>query len=529
MMKAIFFTNAKYYLLLWFFIFGNIFVNAQASYTAGTCKGTFMDIRATGTLLPGSQGDDVVPTFAFPFPVIFYTNSYSSATIGSNGFIRFTPSTRSGGDFGNVALAPGFNLIAALWDDLNTTTGTGELDNGIYTQVMGAAPNRVLIIQWVSSYIGSSANSDQITFEVKIHETTNEIEIIHQDLIDGTDTQNNGISATVGVAGLSNTTVTQSYFNQTIIVPKFLSYKPFTNTLIPPPYTFATCAPSFVDIRTTGALVPGSLGDDVTVAIAIPFAFMFYNQCFTTGTAGSNGFLRFAPSSRTGGDFSNVTLASGMNLIAPLWDDLNTTSGTGELDNGIYTQINGAAPNRNFVIQWVGSYLGSSGNTDQIVFQVILFEGTNQIIITHNDLTDGTDTQNGGSSATVGIAGPLGSTFVQTSLNTTITPIPSCFNYTPGVCSPAQDITCPASVGPLQCGSLSPITTISGELDTFDLKFNRPTIGACVGDTFNTPYYEVKTLLTLKAGTYTFQQHLAWIFSQRYIKDHLILVCLVRI
>ena len=157
-MKAIFFTYSKY-LLLCVFIFGNFEAFSQASYTAGTCKGAFMDIRATGTLLAGSQGDDVTPTFAFPFPVIFYANSYSSATFGSNGFIRFTPSTRSGGDLTNVALVPGFNLIAALWDDLNTTTGTGELDNGIYTQVMGAAPNRVLIIQWVGSYFGSSANS----------------------------------------------------------------------------------------------------------------------------------------------------------------------------------------------------------------------------------------------------------------------------------------------------------------------------------------------------------------------------------
>ena len=111
-----------------------------------------MNISGSGSLLAGSQADDAALTFALPFPMIFYGTSYSTCELGTNGWMRFAGSSRSGTDLSNVALTPGMNLIAPQWDDLTLVTGSGELNNGIYTQVMGTAPNRVLVIQWLGSY-----------------------------------------------------------------------------------------------------------------------------------------------------------------------------------------------------------------------------------------------------------------------------------------------------------------------------------------------------------------------------------------
>ncbi|MBK9377297.1 MAG: HYR domain-containing protein [Saprospiraceae bacterium] len=413
----------------------------------------------------------------------------------------FAGSSRSGTDLSNVALTPGRNLIAPQWDDLTLVTGSGELNNGIYTQVMGTAPNRVLVIQWLGSYFGSSGNSDQITFEIKYHETTNEIEILLQDLTDAADTQNNGASATVGVAGPTGTTVTQLYFNQVISpIPQARSFKPYTS--VPPSnYTASTCGSGFIDIRNPANLIAGTQGDELTANVTLPFKFNFYGQCITSGVVSTNGFLRFSPSSRSGADLSNAALTAGMNLIAPLWDDLNSATSLSEPSNGIYAQTNGVAPNRQYILQWVTSYFGSSNNSDSLLFEIILFEQTNEIRILHQDVTDGTDTQNGGSSATVGIAGPSGTSFVQTSLNTAFS-APTCFSYIIP-CATPTDITCPANVGPVQCGTLNPLTTLSGNLISSDPSFIRPANASCILDSINRPYYDVIPLVVLKPGTFT--------------------------
>lgn len=118
----------------------------------------------------------------------------------------------------------------------------------------------------------------------------------------------------------------------------------------------------------------------------------------------------------------------GNNGIFPFWNDLNGAP-------GVYTQSMGVAPNRRFIIQWNKPFFGGS---DPVDFEVVLFETTNRIQFRYLDLNNGN-----GSGATVGIAGPTGTTVLQLGFNQGILSQGQCIEFSP----PAGcTLTAPANI-----------------------------------------------------------------------------------
>jgi len=135
------------------------------------------------------------------------------------------------------------------------------------------------------------------------------------------------------------------------------------------PYHDWTVVPSVDDDYTysvLGSSLFGSTGsargwkaDDASWQYALPFAFPFYGIERTVVNVCSNGFLDFTgPTSA----YSNSALGliSGVR-IAPLWDDLNTTSGNVYIDESVPGQV---------TIRWDGvTYSGSY----PVRFSAVLF------------------------------------------------------------------------------------------------------------------------------------------------------------
>ena len=126
----------------------------------------------------------------------------------------------------------------------------------------------------------------------------------------------------------------------------------------------------------------------------IGFTFDFYDNSYTQAYINTNGTLNFGTGYSA---FSNSALSSSNAnySIFPFWDDLILT-GTA----GVYHQTIGTSPNRKFVTQWTNMYF--YGTTIMMgTFQVILYEGSNDIQIQYRDLLGGDRAL--GNSATVGI------------------------------------------------------------------------------------------------------------------------------
>ncbi len=139
-----------------------------------------------GTVNVGNSGDDVTTNITIPFTFSFYGTGFTSANVSSNGNLQFTSNNAA---FTNVCPLPTAtmnNLIAPHWDDLRTD-GTG---GGIFTSISGSAPNRIFNIEWRAIYFGTTTS---INFEMRLFETTGQIDFIYGTL-NGT-----GSSATVGI------------------------------------------------------------------------------------------------------------------------------------------------------------------------------------------------------------------------------------------------------------------------------------------------------------------------------------------
>jgi len=226
-------------------------------------------------------------------------------------------------------------------------------------------------------------------------------------------------------------------------------------------YVVTACGNAYENIQPTGTLVPGSTGDDVAINIALPFTFSFYGVNQTTANVTTNGFMTFPGSSIAGAPFTNAALAVGQNGIFPYWDDLNGAP-------GIFTQTFGVAPNRYFVIQWIKPFFGGS---DQIDFEVVLFETSNIIHFRYSDLNGLT-----GNSATIGIAGPAGTGFTQLGFNQAgVVAAGQCIQFE---LPPPCVLTCPANItvnnSPNTCGAVVNYTIDQGTCASYTLSPNLP-------------------------------------------------------
>ncbi len=183
-------------------------------------------------------------------------------------------------------------------------------------------------------------------------------------------------------------------------------------TTSPPPsgsYKVVQTGYSWVDSSThTRAYLSD---DSVSYALAIPFTFGFYGKSYTKVYVGSNGLIGFLGTGMSTPNNTTLPYLSTPNaVICPLWDDLNPPSGT------IRYGTIGSAPNRRFVVSWVGvpQYFAS---TAKFSFQAMLCEGSNDIIIQYQEVAASNLVYGAGRSATVGIEDDLGKSACLFSIN----------------------------------------------------------------------------------------------------------------
>ncbi len=143
---------------------------------------------------------------------------------------------------------------------------------------------------------------------------------------------------------------------------------------------------------------PLSLADDAETNVTLPFPFTFYGTTSTAIRVGNNGGLLFGV---TDGNLwagnEDLSVATSDGLIVPFWDDIDDQTGN------VYYKTVGTAPNRRFVVEWFNRpHYNNIGNA---TFELILYEGTNNIKFQYRDVVFGDSTYDYGAGATVGIRG----------------------------------------------------------------------------------------------------------------------------
>jgi len=219
----------------------------------------------------------------------------------------------------------------------------------------------------------------------------------------------------------------------------------------------------WVDITTTGTEILPSSDDQYVEQIPVGFFFNFYGTDYSQVSICNNGIVMAVT-----GDYTNEPIGSSSavhNFIAPFWDDLVTWGSAGS----VYYQTMGTAPNRMFVVEWYDNQHYDS-STSGITFEVILYEGSDNIKFQYQDVDFGTVTcstssdlppySNGGS-ATVGIESPDGPG--------------TQYSYNQQVVNPGMAILFqfPAFSGTnMRFSKTAPVSTDQGNMMTYTLYYN---------------------------------------------------------
>ena len=166
-----------------FFLVGASLVVAQLA-TVGPVAAyhdTYVVVASNGTLTPGTTniglaGDDAVRSIELPFPVTFFDQRFTSATVSTNGNIQFNTADRDVPDPGECLPEDDFGAaIFAYFADLDLASyGSGA--GGVFTATTGTAPNRRFFVEWRGEHVDSQ---NDVNFEVQFTEGSRGIHVIY--------------------------------------------------------------------------------------------------------------------------------------------------------------------------------------------------------------------------------------------------------------------------------------------------------------------------------------------------------------
>ncbi|MCL6493673.1 MAG: hypothetical protein K6T54_02715 [Ignavibacterium sp.] len=178
-----------------------------AQMNAQTMKYEYSFGSSSFTPISGANGFSLIGTldegYSNPVPIGFTFNylgvAYDSFQVSTNGFIRLGSGLTSATTTNTLA-GTLRGIIAPLWDDLSIA------DSASLTYVVtGAAPNRVLTVEWRNVKWPFSASAANAEFQVKLYENDSKIEFQYGTFgtVATTVTASIGLSdfSTIGTAG----------------------------------------------------------------------------------------------------------------------------------------------------------------------------------------------------------------------------------------------------------------------------------------------------------------------------------------
>jgi hypothetical protein len=144
--------------------------------------------------------------------------------------------------------------------------------------------------------------------------------------------------------------------------------------------------------------------DNAMTAVSLPFAFTYDSLAYTSVQVSSNGYLQFGVAYNSYYNPDLFSTFSPYSVLAPWWDDLiDDATGT------VAWIVSGTAPNRVFTLQYSAYPDYASTPNARLEFQAKLFETSNRIQFCYGGKTG---TANASGTASLGIKGRLGGTFI---------------------------------------------------------------------------------------------------------------------
>jgi hypothetical protein len=170
------------------------------AYVRSTFSGVYTPVSGGNA---GPTGNDAGSDVDIGFGFNYLGTSYSQVRINTNGWLSLNLTGPDGTSADNTILfntsTPGATL-SPWWDDL-----LADENATISYLTEGSAPNRVFTAEWKNILSFSSGATSRLNFQVKLYETSNEIEFLYGSVTAGThnflESASIGIKDIIGGAG----------------------------------------------------------------------------------------------------------------------------------------------------------------------------------------------------------------------------------------------------------------------------------------------------------------------------------------
>ena len=176
-----------------------------------------------------------------------------------------------------------------------------------------------------------------------------------------------------------------------------------------------TCKPTsapFINLP-PGTELTFADNDDGSTLVPLPFTFRYYGVDYSSINVGTNGLASFTTSvtARSNTPIPDSDLPN--STLYPFWDDLLVDNASGF---SVRAQVQGTAPNRDFVIEWAASFFGEPNS---VVYTEIVLSESKRIRFLYANVgrSSTTEFRARGTSATVGIENGSGTDGFQRSFN----------------------------------------------------------------------------------------------------------------
>lgn len=185
--------------MAWLFVlYASFPIRAQiSSYQLTPSITSFVPVSG-GTRISALEDDNAIGFISIPFTFEVEGVPYTALKASSDGFITFNTSVVTSINYNQInnVLKSHRPLIAPLWDNLDGSA-TFAAPSKFEHIVTGTTPNRVLTMEWLNWEWSAYADTAVISFQVKLYETTNQIEFIYRQESGNLDYP----SASIGLAG----------------------------------------------------------------------------------------------------------------------------------------------------------------------------------------------------------------------------------------------------------------------------------------------------------------------------------------
>jgi hypothetical protein len=198
------------------------FAQVANNYIFSQSNGTYNDLGSSGTQLAICTGSSYILSFrsqnwtlvdgSFPFSFVFDGVPYTGCNINSNGYITFGSTLPDVSLTNPISSSTSYQGAISAWGrDLNGIFDIGGRTGEVRWAVDGVLPNRQIVIQfknWRPSNSISSTIVPFINFQIRLHETTNKIEIVYGETGFANGSNNTSQTAEIGLRGVDNTFAT---------------------------------------------------------------------------------------------------------------------------------------------------------------------------------------------------------------------------------------------------------------------------------------------------------------------------------